>query len=118
MYQDEVKNFMSFVSALLAIPVSKALRSLHVCRFLVLLILPCGFLVFAVCAQVPRQSIIFSDNFESDPSSRWTIIRESTDPSTFVPRDWTWVHTLPDGVPGSAFFAPDPAAPELCSAPA
>ena len=64
-----------------------------------------------------QSTTIFFDDFESDPSSRWTIGRESTDPSTFVPRDWTWVHSLPDGRGGSAFFAPDPEAFELCSAP-
>jgi hypothetical protein len=85
--------------------------------FLQLLVLLCGFLVFPARAQTSCQSIIFSDDFESDPSSRWTIGRESTNPSTFAARDWTWVHTLPDDRPGSAFFAPDPAAPELCSAP-
>ena len=88
----------------------------RVCLFL-LLILTCGFLAFPVRAQT-SQVIIFADDFESDPSSRWTISRESTNPATFAPRDWTWVHALPDDLLGSAFFAPDPAAPELCSAPA
>jgi hypothetical protein len=82
-----------------------------------LLILSCGFLVFPVRAQDCSGSTIFADDFESDPSSRWTIRRELTDPATFVPRDWTWVHTLPDGRAGSAFFAPDPEAFELCSTP-
>jgi hypothetical protein len=131
MYHPTVKlSFKSLLSSLLAIrhcpaiPVSKALRRPRVSLFLLLLILSCGFLVFPVQAQVCRQSIIFADDFESDPSSRWTISRESTDPSTFVPRDWIWVHTLPElpddipGSAGSAFFAPDPAAPELCSGPA
>lgn len=118
MYRHNVKqNCKSFALALPAITVSDALRRPRTCLFLLLLILFCGFFVSPVQAQGCRQSIIFSDDFESDPSSRWTISRESTDPSTFVPRDWTWVHTLPDDVPGSAFFAPDPAAPELCSTP-
>jgi hypothetical protein len=95
---------------------NKLARS-RVSFFLLLLVLLCGFLVFPAPAQSPCQSTIFSDDFESDPSSRWTISRESTDPSTFAPRDWTWVHTLPDGRSGSGFFAPDPAAPELCSLP-
>ena len=86
--------------------------------FILLLILCCGFLVSPVRAQHCTQSTIFADDFETDPSSRWTISRESTDPSTFAPRDWTWVHTLPDDIVGSAFFAPDPAAPELCESPA
>jgi hypothetical protein len=77
----------------------------------------CGFLVFPVRAQDCPQSIIFADDFESDPSSRWTVSRELTDPSTFVPRDWTWIHTLPHGRTGSGFFAPDPEAFELCSVP-
>lgn len=123
-YRPNVKrSFRSLESALLAIrhcpaiSVSKTVPSPRVCLFLLLLILSCGFAVFPVQAQRCAQSNIFTDNFESDPSSRWTISRELTDPSTFVPRDWTWVQTLPDEVPGSAFFAPDPAASELCSAP-
>lgn len=125
MYRGNIKlSFRSCVSTLLAIrryptvPVSKTRQRPRVCLFLLLLILSCGFLVFPARAQSPCQSIIFSDDFESDPSSRWTISRESTDPATFAPRDWTWVHTLPDGRTGSAFFAPDPVAFDLCSAPA
>src|SRR5688572_2535583 len=85
---------------------------------LLLLTLSYVFPTFHVQAQGRSQRMIFEDDFESDPSSRWTIGRESTDPSTFVPRDWTWVSTLPNEQFGSAFFAPDPAAPELCAAPA
>jgi Right handed beta helix region/Thrombospondin type 3 repeat len=134
MFHRTVKlTFKSFLRALLAIhllavlpafrhclviPVSNTLPRTRLYVFLLLMMLSCGFLVFPVRAQVSHQVIIFADDFESDPSSRWTISREGTNPSTFVPRDWTWVHTLPDDVPGSAFFAPDPAAPELCSAPA
>ena len=117
-------SFRSLLSTLLAIqhcptiPVSKTPQRLRAfCVSLLLLILSCGFLVFPVRAQVCSQSIIFADDFESDPSSRWTIGREGTNPFTFVPRDWTWVHTLPDGRSGSGFFAPDPSAFELCSAP-
>lgn len=51
---------------------------------------------------------LFSDGFESDPSSRWVISSDPSSPSTFLPRDWTWVHQLPDGRPGSGFFAIDP----------
>jgi Zn-dependent metalloprotease len=54
------------------------------------------------------QVTIFSDGFESDPTSRWGISSEPRDPATFLPRDWTWVHQLPDGRPGSGFFAIDP----------
>ena len=117
MYRRTAKvSFKSFVSALPAIPVSKTLRRLRVCLFL-LVNLSCGFLGFPARAQDCPQSIIFADDFESDPSTRWTIGREAKDPSTFAPRDWTWVHSLPDGRAGSAFFAPDPVAFELCSAP-
>lgn len=105
------------ILVLAAIPVSKLLRRSGVCLLLLLLILSCGF-PLSLRAQNCPQSIIFADDFESDPSSRWTVSRESTNPSTFAPRDWMWVHTLPDDLPGSAFFAPDPAAPELCAAPA
>jgi hypothetical protein len=119
MYRRNIKlSFKCFGSAQLAIAVSKGLPRPRVCLFSLFLILSCGVYAFPVLGQVPRQSIIFFDDFESDPSSRWTISRESTNPSTFVPRDWTWFHTLPDDHTGSAFFAPDPAAPELCSAPA
>ena len=100
----------------LAISISNALSRRSVC-FSLLLVLTCGFLAAPGQAQDCSESIIFADNFESNPSSRWTISRESTNPSTFAPRDWTWVQTLPDGRAGSAFFAPDPAAFELCSAP-
>jgi len=124
MFQRTAKLILNPVwLALLAIPLlavrlpsSRVLGRPRVC-LLLLLILICGFLVFPARAQSPCQSIIFSDDFESNPSSRWTISRDSTDPSTFVPRDWTWVHTLPDGRPGSGFFAPDPKAFELCSVP-
>jgi hypothetical protein len=68
-------------------------------------------------APLTARSNIFADDFETNPASRWTVSRESTDPSTFVPRDWTWVHELPDGRAGSGFFAPDPEAFELCSVP-
>ena len=54
------------------------------------------------------QSLIFAEDFESDPLTTWSISREVGDESTFNPRDWTWVHTLPDGRQGSAFFALDP----------
>src|SRR5215204_4051377 len=115
-------SFKSCLSTLLAfrrcpaISVSKALPGPSV-RLFLLLILTCGCLAVPVRAQDCTGSIIFAEDFESDPSPRWTVSRESTDPSTFVPRDWTWVHTLPEGRPGSAFFASDPAAFELCSAP-
>src|SRR3954447_3396659 len=99
------------------IRVSNTLPRPRVWVFLLWLILSCGFLVFPVRAQECTQSIIFADDFETDPSARWTISRESTDPSTFAPRDWTWVHTLPNGRAGSAFFAADPVAFDLCSAP-
>jgi hypothetical protein len=106
MYRSVKPSFKSFLSTLPAIPVSKTPRRPRVCLSLLLVILTCGFLAFPVQAQECSQSIILADDFESDPSSRWTISRESTNPSTFVPRDWTWVHTLPDGRDGPAFFAP------------
>jgi Zn-dependent metalloprotease len=63
-----------------------------------------------VTCSGPRlvQTLIFADDFESDPSTRWSISREATDESTFTPRDWSWVHELPDGRQGSGFFALDP----------
>src|SRR5215471_16843076 len=105
MYHRNVKqSFKPFVSTLLAVPGSKSLRKPPVYRFLLLLILSCGFHAYPARAQDCPGSTIFADDFESDPLSRWTISRESTNPSTFVPRDWTWVHTLPDGRAGSGFF--------------
>ena len=70
---------------LLAVPLpsSRALRRPSVCLFL-LLILTCGFLVFPARAQNCSESIIFADDFESDPSSRWTIeprVNQSLPPS-------------------------------------
>ena len=100
-----------------AIRISKPRLEPRAYILLLLLALSYVFPSLRVPAQGPSQPTIFEENFETDPSSRWTISREATDPSTFVPRDWTWVHALPDGVPGSAFFAPNPAAPELCSLP-
>ncbi len=68
MYHHNLKpSFRLVVSALLASSVSKALRSPGVCLFILLLILSCG---FPVRAQRSTQSIIFADEFESDPSSR------------------------------------------------
>ena len=61
------------------------------------------------------QTSLFEDNFESDPLTQWSISREVADESTFTPRDWIWVHSLPDGRPGSAFFALDPY--DLCNFP-
>ncbi len=118
MYRRTAKlSFKCLGSALPAISVSRIPRRPRVCLFLLLLILSYGFLCFPVRAQDCPQSVIFADDFESDPTPRWTISRESTNPTTFVARDWTWVHSLPDGRAGSAFFAPDPVAFGLCSSP-
>lgn len=51
---------------------------------------------------------IFSDDFESDPTSQWVASREVANSGTFIPRDWHWVQQLPDGRAGSAFLGPDP----------
>ena len=51
---------------------------------------------------------IFAEDFESDPAARWSVSRDVGSAGTFLPRDWTWVHQLPDGRPGSGFFGPDP----------
>ncbi|MGB2717236.1 MAG: M4 family metallopeptidase [Vicinamibacterales bacterium] len=50
---------------------------------------------------------IASFDFETDPSASWTASRSGT-AAGFTPRDWTWTSGLPDGNPGSGFFAPDP----------
>jgi hypothetical protein len=54
------------------------------------------------------QGTIFSDDFESDPTSNWSISRDVSSSATFTSRDWLWVNQLPDGRAGSGFFAPDP----------
>ena len=54
------------------------------------------------------QMEIFSEDFESDPTSQWVISRDAEDSDTFISRDWLWVHQLPDGRAGSGFFGPDP----------
>jgi Zn-dependent metalloprotease len=59
-------------------------------------------------SQQNTEVTLFSDVFESDPTSQWEISSEPGSPATFLPRDWTWVHQLPDGRPGSGFFAIDP----------
>jgi Zn-dependent metalloprotease len=51
---------------------------------------------------------IFSDNFESDPTSNWSVSRDVSNSDTFTSRDWLWVQQLPDGRAGSGFLAPDP----------
>jgi Zn-dependent metalloprotease len=50
---------------------------------------------------------IASFDFETDPSATWTVSRSRT-AAGFTARDWTWTSPLPDGKPGSGFFAPDP----------
>jgi hypothetical protein len=54
------------------------------------------------------QQTIFSDDFELNPLPRWTVSREVGDPSAFIPRDWEWVHALPNSRSGSGFFALEP----------
>jgi Zn-dependent metalloprotease len=49
---------------------------------------------------------IFTDTFEIDPTSSWTISHMDVYSTTDL--NWEWVSTLPDGRPGSAFFAVDP----------
>jgi Zn-dependent metalloprotease len=51
---------------------------------------------------------VFADDFEGDPTGKWTISRDVSSSDTFTPRDWLWVNQLPDGRVGSGFFAPDP----------
>jgi hypothetical protein len=60
------------------------------------------------CATPTDQTLILNEDFEVDPTGRWTISRDTGSPTTFIPRDWVWVHDLPDGRAGSGFFAPDP----------
>ena len=54
------------------------------------------------------QITILNEDFETDPSFRWTVSRDVANPDTFTSRDWVWVHQLPDGRAGSGFFGPDP----------
>ena len=61
------------------------------------------------CPAIPNvQATIFSDDFENDPTSNWTISRDVSSSETFTSRDWVWVHQLPNGRAGSGFFALDP----------
>jgi Zn-dependent metalloprotease len=50
---------------------------------------------------------IASFDFETDPTSTWTVSRSNTAPG-FTARDWTWTSSLPSGKTGAGFFAPDP----------
>jgi hypothetical protein len=60
------------------------------------------------CPAAPISgTTIFSDDFEHDPSSSWTISREVGSTATFIARDWNWMNQLPDRA-GSGFFALDP----------
>ncbi len=52
-----------------------------------------------------RQVLIFKDDFERMPRG-WSVSHE-TPSDSFTPRDWEWVHELPDRE-GSAFFGVDP----------
>lgn len=66
-------------------------------------------------APLNTQIDIFTDDFESDPTSRWLISRDVEDFNTFISRDWLLVNQLPGGRTGSGFFGPDP---NDCSSPA
>jgi Zn-dependent metalloprotease len=46
-------------------------------------------------------------SFEAGASG-WTSATFAAAPGDFTPREWTWLGALPNGRPGSAFFAPDP----------
>jgi Zn-dependent metalloprotease len=51
--------------------------------------------------------VIFQDSFERNPFLRWTVSRDVASSTTFRGGNWSWVRDLPDGRPGSGFFAYD-----------
>lgn len=51
-------------------------------------------------------AIDFLEEFETDPTSRWTLTNEGVYPE-YDPRDWEWTADVPDGGSGSAMFAVD-----------
>lgn len=58
------------------------------------------------CGPGTTAHTLFADDFEGNTSS-WTA-SYTTSSATFTPRNWSVSNTLPDGRPGSAFYAPDP----------
>lgn len=48
----------------------------------------------------------FTETFESDPSTRWTLSNEGVY-SDYDPRDWQWTDALPDDRAGAGMFAVD-----------
>ena len=60
------------------------------------------------CPDGITQTTLFNADFESDPTGQWITSKDVGNPAAFIPRDWTWVHQLPDGRSGSGFFAIDP----------
>ncbi len=60
------------------------------------------------CPADTTQVTLLFDDFEKDPSSRWTVSHLAVTPADFTPRDWQWTSEIPSGGTGSAFFAPDP----------
>ncbi len=57
------------------------------------------------CEAGTTQATIFSDTFETNPASRWSVSSEGG--PDFTPRNWEWSSALPDGRAGSAMFGID-----------
>ena len=60
-----------------------------------------------VCGKLHPYAL--STSTFDDGADGWSVSRRAVaSPATFDDRDWTRVASLPDGRPGTAFFAPDP----------
>ncbi|MPZ17167.1 MAG: hypothetical protein GEV06_04540 [Luteitalea sp.] len=59
------------------------------------------------CGADTTKVNLFFDDFERDPSRRWSVSHAPVAPADFTERDWEWTSEIPDGREGSAFFAVD-----------
>jgi Zn-dependent metalloprotease len=53
--------------------------------------------------MVQCSEIQFTETFESDPGSRWTLSNDGVF-AEYDPRDWLWTGDLPDGRPGAGMY--------------
>jgi Zn-dependent metalloprotease len=56
--------------------------------------------------MVPCSAVHFTESFEADPGSRWTLSNDGVF-AEYDPRDWQWTSDLPDDRPGSGMFGAD-----------
>lgn len=62
----------------------------------------------ATCAPGTTQVNVFSEDFESNPASRWSVSHQAVVPADFTARDWVWTADVPHGGTGSAIFGANP----------